>query len=92
MEFEWDPIKHARNFRERGIGFDAAALIFDSRVVEVMDTRRDYGEVRVKAIGEVEGVILAVIYTDRDGVRRIISARRATSKERTLWHGSPSRS
>jgi uncharacterized protein len=85
MEFEWDEEKHHRNCRERGFGFDFAALIFDGAVIEKRDIRKDYGEPRVLALGEAEGVVLAVTYTDREDVRRIISARRASKKERALW-------
>ena len=51
----------------------------------MIDDRADYGEVRVKAIGEVDTTVLVVIYTDRDDVRWIISARLANKKERALW-------
>jgi len=51
----------------------------------VPDRRRDYGEERVIAIGEVDGEVLVVVYTDRGNTRRIISARRANRKERQLW-------
>lgn len=37
------------------------------------------------ALGEAEGIVLAVTYTDRGDVRRIISARLASRKERALW-------
>ena len=47
--------------------------------------RRDYGEVRVQAIGIAGGDILSVIYSDRGELRRIISARLANKKERKLW-------
>lgn len=86
MDFDWNPPKHERNLRERGFGFDFAALIFEGPVLEKIDDRRDYGEVRVQAIGEADGVVLAVIYTDRGNTRWIISARRASRKERKLWH------
>jgi uncharacterized protein len=85
MEFEWDEDKHHRNSSERGFGFDFAALMFDGPVIEKTDNRRDYGEMRILAIGEAEGVVLAVIYTDREDVRRIISARPASKKERAEW-------
>ena len=49
------------------------------------DERRDYGEVRVQAIGQVGEDVLFVVYTDRDTARHIISARLASRKERTLW-------
>jgi uncharacterized DUF497 family protein len=86
MEFDWHDAKSQRNLRERGFGFDFAALIFEGRVLTQIDDRQDYGEVRVKAIGEVEGIVLVVIYTDRDDVRWIISARQANRNKRALWH------
>lgn len=85
MDFEWDDAKSAKNRRERGFGFDWAALIFERPVIEWSDVREAWGEGRVVAVGSVEGVIIAVIYTDRDDVRRIISARRARRKEEELW-------
>ena len=85
MEFDWDPPKHDRNLRERGFGFDIAALIFETPVLEFPDIRRDYGEIRIKALGLVRGVLLSVVYTDRKDARWIISARRASRKERRLW-------
>ena len=85
MEFDWHDIKSARNLEARGFGFDFAAQIFFGRVLTKVDDRADYGEVRVKAIGEVDGTVLVVIYTDRGDVRWIISARLANKKERDLW-------
>lgn len=85
MLFEWDETKSERNRRERGFGFDDAALIFDGPVIEWCDLRAEWGEVRVVAIGAIAGGILAVVYTDRADVRRIISARKARRRERALW-------
>ena len=85
MLFDWDPPKDERTFRERGFGFDFASLIFEGDTVEAPDERFDYGERRVRAIGAVDGTVLTVVYTDRPGVRWIISARRASRKERELW-------
>jgi uncharacterized DUF497 family protein len=85
MIFDWHDAKHERTRSERGFGFDLAALIFEGRVLTQIDNREDYGETRIKAIGEVDGIILVVVYTDRDDVRWIISARKANKKERALW-------
>ena len=46
------------------------------------DTRQDYGELRCLAIGEEAGRLLVVVFTVRDGVYRIISARKANARER----------
>jgi uncharacterized DUF497 family protein len=55
--------------------------------VAVEDARANYGERRMKAVGQVQADILVVIYTVRDTALRIISARRASRKERV--NGSP---
>lgn len=62
-----------------------AILIFAGPTIEAHDTRHDYGEQRIRALGEVDGLVLVVIYTDRDDVSRIISASLAGKKERELW-------
>ena len=90
MEFEWDPEKSERNFQRRGFDFEGATRIFEGFVLERPDTRRDYGEVRVVAIGVAEGETLTVVYTDRPKekgriVRRIISARRSNRRERKAY-------
>ena len=88
MLFDWDSAKSERNRQERGFGFDAAILIFEGNTMEWLDDRQDYGERRVRAIGEVNGVVLHVVFTNRGDVRRIISARVANKKERSQWHAS----
>jgi uncharacterized DUF497 family protein len=88
MRFDWDPAKDERNRQERGFGFDFTALIFEGDTIEWPDNRRDYGEARVRAIGEVDGLVLHVVFTDRGDVRRIISARMAHRKERLLWRAN----
>jgi len=85
MLFEWDAAKSEKNLRDRGFGFELAADIFSGPVQTAMDERRDYGEQRIIAVGEAAGNILVVVYTDRNNVRRIISARFASRKEREEW-------
>ncbi len=85
LKFEWDETKSERNRRERNLDFATAARIFEGPVQTTLDERRNYGEERVIAIGEVDGRVFVVVYTDRGGVRRIISARRASRKERETW-------
>jgi uncharacterized protein len=85
MDFEWDDAKSERNRHERGFDFATAAMIFDGPVQTTLDDRRHYGEQRIIAIGEIDGEVLVVVYTDRGPARRIISARRANRKERATW-------
>ena len=72
--------------RAHGIAFQEAARIFDGPTVERTDDRHDYGEVRIYAIGLVNGIEITVIYTDRDrDERHIISARRSEPHERRYF-------
>ncbi len=87
MEFGWHEAKHERNIRQRGFGFDVASAIFLGHVITTEDDRRDYGEVRMRAIGGVGGRVFVVVYTDRGEQRWIISARLANKKERAQWIG-----
>ena len=90
LRFEWDAEKSARNYRDRGFDFGAAAQIFAGYTLERPDTRQEYGEPRIIALGKVAGVGLTVVYTDRRDrvsvvVRRIISARRSSRHERARY-------
>ena len=86
MEFEWDPVKASRNVEQHAVDFDTAAEIFDDPNLLVVIDSRTYGERRYQAIGASRGVILFVAYTMRgDDVRRIISARRASHRERAAY-------
>lgn len=90
MQFSWDSRKSEENRSRRRIGFEVAVRLFDGFVVERADLRREYGELRISAIGMVDGVGLTLVYTDRknpDGEidRRIISARRSSRKERRTY-------
>ncbi|MGO9454356.1 MAG: BrnT family toxin [Candidatus Binataceae bacterium] len=83
--FEWDAAKNAASIAKHGIDFEDAILIFEGPVLERRDDRREYGEVRVIALGTVDDRELAVVYTMHGEDRRIISARRAHSRERKAY-------
>jgi uncharacterized DUF497 family protein len=60
--------------------------IFDGPTVEREDDRFDYGEIRVQAIGLVNGIEFTVVYTDLDDdTRHIITAWRSTPNERRYY-------
>ena len=65
--------------------FEDAIGMFDGPVLEKADARRDYGETRIVAFGVVNDRELTVVYTMRGEHRRIISARRAHSREREAY-------
>lgn len=80
--FEWDQDKSDASLAERGFGFDAAAQVGDSDYLVREDLRRDYGERRFIVTGEVQGLVLSVVWTPRGNRRRIISAWRTSNQER----------
>ena len=87
MEFEADPAKAAENFRKHKVSFEEAASIFgDSMELTFHDPDHSIGEVRWLSFGmSSRGRILAVIYTERRGKIRLISARLATKRERNIY-------
>lgn len=85
MEFEWDEAKRRSNLAKHGVDFtDAAQVLADAQLI-LEDTRRDYGEQRCLAFGEMNGLLFVVAFTLCDGAFRIISARRANSRERRFY-------
>ncbi len=85
MMFGWDEAKSAVNAETRGLPFELAALLFDGPTLETVDSRKDYGETRTRALGRVGNVVLACVYADRAEARRIISLRHASRKERDAY-------
>ncbi len=88
-EFEWDASKAEANFRKHGIAFEAARRVFqDGFAVEWPDADLPYGEARFVITGMVDGRLLRVVYTERNGRIRIISARKATRHEQREYYRS----
>ena len=86
MEFEWDNRKNRQNQQKHGISFEEAKEIFNGIVFTYIDERFDYNEIREISIGAVQGiVIITVAHTERNGKIRLISARKATPKERRKY-------
>ncbi|HUZ49730.1 MAG TPA: BrnT family toxin [Candidatus Dormibacteraeota bacterium] len=84
--FEWDQSKSARCLRERGFDFDYAARVFFAAFSEREARRGPYDEMRFLVIGEVGDVVIAVVWTQRGNLRRIISARPASRAERKQFY------
>jgi len=81
-EFEWDEEKARLNLAKHGVSFAFGARVFADPLWADTDVSRGRDhEGRRKAVGRIEGKLYAVVYTDRAGVRRLISARRTNRKE-----------
>jgi hypothetical protein len=86
LQFEWDDDKAAENRRKHGVRLaDAARVFADARALTETDHRSDYGEERSRTIGLVGVAVLYVVSTERGDAIRIISARRATHRERAQY-------
>jgi hypothetical protein len=88
--FEWDPVKAHSNWRKHGFTFENAVRVFGDFCAISEQDRIEDGEIRWQLIGLFEGTsLLTVAYTVReewpDEIFRIISARKATKKERRLY-------
>ena len=87
MEFEDDPPKAAANLGKHKVSFAEAASVFgDAMALTFSDPDHSTGEERWLMFGMSRmGRILAVIYTERSGKYRIISARGSTRHERKIY-------
>ena len=90
LRFEWDPVKARSNRRKHGVTFEEAMHVFDDPHAHFEQDRSAGGELRWQAIGLVGGVVLLLVAhtvreEGRDEVIRLITARRATGKERRQY-------
>ncbi|AQX31157.1 BrnT family toxin [Bartonella schoenbuchensis] len=91
IRFEWDKIKAESNLRKHRISFEVAVRVFADPLAMTRQDRIENGEYRWQTLGLVNGFLLLLvahtIYDDKDGreVIRIISARRASLKERKRY-------
>jgi uncharacterized DUF497 family protein len=92
LEIDWDDNKRLSNIERHGIDFAEVYSIFDNPYLDQEDTRKDYGEKRIKVIGLIKNVVCVIIYTPRDTTIRVISARRANERERKYYQSAISSS
>jgi hypothetical protein len=77
----FDPSKRQWTLEQRGLDFLDAESVFAGPTIEFPDRRRDYGEVRIVCIGLLRGRAVILVYTERNGIRHIISMRKANERE-----------
>ena len=85
--FEWDDAKAASNLRKHGVSFDEAVTVFgDIMAITYSDTDHSGSEDRSRTYGlSSKGRLLVVVHTERRNNVRIISARKATRYEKTIY-------
>jgi len=84
MEFEWSEAKRLRTLQERAIDFRDAHRLFGGQPLFTYPSPRQ-AEARFVSVGLLEQRLIAVVWMDRDGVRRIISMRRARDGEKRTY-------
>lgn len=84
LEFEWDGDKARSNEKKHRISFEEAASVFADPLAAIFDDEaHSQDEQREIIIGHSSANrLLIVSFTERAGRIRIISARRATKRER----------
>lgn len=87
MQFTFDPRKDATNIIKHGLSLSDAPLVFNAvNKLTIKSTRNDEARMMDVAMVEVAGVVLVLVYVLREpNLVRVISLRRASKQERTLY-------
>jgi hypothetical protein len=89
MHFEWGASKATSNFKKHRVSFDEAVTVFyDPLAATFGDPDHWQEESRLITVGySARGQLLVVSHVERSGATRLISARRATLRERKRHEG-----
>lgn len=85
MDIEFDPAKDRLNREKHGLSLAEAQRFEWETAFWQVDNRADYGETRYLAIGYIGQRLHVLVYTDRGKVRRVISLRKANSREEETY-------
>jgi len=86
MNYQWDPAKATANLKKHGVEFADAVGVFDDPGAITIEDPDSQGEQRFLSIGlDVLGRLIVVAYTYRGDDLRLISARKATRKEISVY-------
>ena len=84
--YEWNETKNQENLSKHGLSFEDANIVFSGRCVTIEDTRYDYGEERFITLGLLAGRVVVIAHTPRGERTRVISMRKANSREQKIYH------
>ena len=89
LNFAWDEEKEKSNLKKHRVSFEEATTVFiDPFSMTIPDSDHSVDEQWYIDIGSSDkGRVLVVVYTERGSNIRIISCRKATPSERTLYEG-----
>ena len=83
--YEWDRNKNDENLKKHGLSFEDAPEVFDGQCLTFEDTRIAYGEERYITLGHLGRRLVVIAHTPRGENTRIISMRKANSRERKAY-------
>ena len=94
LRFEWDPNKAKENLEIHGVSFDEASTAFrDTLSLAIYDPLHSEEEDRFVLIGNShKDRLLVVVHTERGDNIRLVSARKASKKERMQYEENTKRS
>ena len=81
MKITCDPKKREKTLKERGLDFMDATIVFKGEIYEFEDTRKNYQEKRIIAVGYLAGRMVLIGYVARGKTKHIFSMRKANERE-----------
>ncbi|MBM3216387.1 BrnT family toxin [Candidatus Poribacteria bacterium] len=91
MQVEWDEDKNDANILKHRVDFETASRVFEDPLrTDTQDDREDYGEERWVSTGYAGPRLLTVVYVERSGILRLISAWKSTREERRAYESAQS--
>ena len=88
VDYQWDPDKARVNRKKHAVDFADAVGIFEDPLALTIEEPSSPEEPRWITLGtDFGGRLLVVVYTYRGEAIRLISARKATKRERDSYEG-----
>jgi len=85
VRFSWSESKRQLNLQQHGLDFVDAPQVFDGPTYTYEDDRFDYSEQRFVTLGLLEELVVSIVHTETARLIRIISFRKATKHEQTIF-------
>ena len=85
IRIAWSEAKRRRNRIEHGLDFADAVAVFEGATFTFEDDRFSYGERRFVSLGLLFGIPVSVAHTENSHEIRIISFRKATTREAAIF-------
>ena len=86
MRFTWSPSKRSSNLKQHGLDFVDAPRVFEGATFTFEDDRFVYREQRFVTLGLLFGIPVSIVHTETADEIRIISFRKATSREAQIFY------